>query len=143
MDEFQLILDSWPPSFTQDQIQEIVVDANSFALARGLAYLPPDFGTVPTSALHAPFTLVPSPFPKYLFELAQSLQPIYNRLYSYIACHTLLLDQVLGDETGIGRVDPFTGKLWRGWKNLRDRDAIRQVSVPCPLRMYSYNLSVL
>lgn len=121
-------LQSWPPSFTEDQTKALVIQANSFALAHGLAYLPPAYGTVPTSALHAPYTLVPSPFPKELFELAQKLQPIYNRLYSYIACHSSLLDEILGDETGIGRVDPFTGKLWRGWKNLRDQNAIVQVS---------------
>ena len=30
------------------------------------------------------------------------------------------LDSVMGSEEGVGKVDEFTGQLWRGWKALRD-----------------------
>ena len=36
------------------------------------------------------------------------------------------LDKVMG-EKGVGRVDEFTGQLWRKWKQLRDENAISQV----------------
>lgn len=117
----------WPPSLDAKTLAWLTTEANTYALTHGLAYLPVNFGTTPTSAIHAPFTLLPTPFPRNLFESAVHLQHIYNVLYSRIACDCDLLDRVLGDETGIGRVDHFTGALWRGWKNLRDRKEIRQV----------------
>lgn len=106
----------------------MVVEANTYALVRGLSYLPPGFEDVPVQALHAPFTLFPTPFPKHLFDRAMKLQRIYNALYSQIACEVDMIDRVLGDEVGIGRVDNFTGRLWRGWKNLRDQGSIQQVT---------------
>ncbi|KAF8315572.1 glutathione synthase [Clavulina sp. PMI_390] len=116
----------WPPHLP-DAIQKgLLVEATTFALAHGIAYLPPGQVDTPKDAIHAPFTLLPTPFPRHLFDEANRLQPAYNDLYSRIACNAGLLDGVLGDETGIGRIDAFTGKLWRGWKNLRDQDSIRQ-----------------
>lgn len=118
----------WPPSLTENEVRALVVEGTTYALAHGLAYLPLDFDGTPMSAIHAPFTLVPTLFPKRLFDRAIDLQPVYNRLYSRIASHTVLLDSVLGDQTGVGRVDHFTGRLWKGWKDLRDQGAICQVS---------------
>lgn len=40
------------------------------------------------------------------------------------------LDAVMGAEVGVGRVDEFTGQLWRIWKRLRS-EGITQV---CTLR---------
>lgn len=119
----------WPPPLTEDELQALIVEATTYALAHGLAYLPHERTTTPISAIHAPITLLPTPFPKQLFDHAFNLQPLYNVLYSRIASQTGLLDSVLGDESGVGRVDHFTGTLWRGWKDLRDQGAIRQVCV--------------
>lgn len=30
------------------------------------------------------------------------------------------LDTVMGAEQGLGKVDPFIGQLWKGWKQLRE-----------------------
>ena len=39
------------------------------------------------------------------------------------------LDRVMGTETGVGKVDDFIGKLWTGWKQLRD-EGLAQVHIP-------------
>jgi len=111
----------WPPKLSQAQLDELGLKASSYALAHGLLYLPvnPPDGA-PSDAIHAPIALFPSPFPKDVFLQAQSLQSIYNILYSRIALDIEFLDQVMGAEQGVGKVDEFTGQLWRGWKKLRD-----------------------
>ena len=44
---------------------------------------------------------------------------------------TKFLDSVMGSEEGVGKVDEFTGQLWRGWKALRDETV--QVCDDCAL----------
>ncbi|KAF5345432.1 hypothetical protein D9758_013639 [Tetrapyrgos nigripes] len=112
----------WPPNLSNDELQQLQLRATCYALAHGLLYLPP--GTqpaIPTSAIHAPISLFPAPFPRQLFEQAKRLQSIYNVLYARVALDTQFLDEVMGTETGVGKVDDFVGKLWTGWKDLRNQ----------------------
>ncbi|EKM79502.1 hypothetical protein AGABI1DRAFT_59176 [Agaricus bisporus var. burnettii JB137-S8] len=113
---------AWPPTLTEAQLEELSVYATTYALSHGLLYLPPapSLPKVPTAAIHAPLALFPSPLPRKLFEQATRLQRIYNVLYSRVALDDEFLDQVMGVETGVGKVDDFIGQLWRGWKALRD-----------------------
>ncbi|KAK7439545.1 Glutathione synthetase [Stygiomarasmius scandens] len=113
----------WPPSLSPDQIDVLHLRAARYALSHGLLYLPP--GTqpssgIPTSAIHAPFSLLPTPVPRAQFEHAKKIQSIYNVLYARIAMDTEFLDTVMGTERGVGKVDDFVGRLWNGWKKLRD-----------------------
>ncbi|KAF5314847.1 hypothetical protein D9619_007262 [Psilocybe cf. subviscida] len=113
---------SWPPALTQPQLEALTLYATSYALSHGLLYLPPADRqpVVPSSAIHAPVSLFPSPVPRKLFEQGQRIQRIYNVLYSRIAMDEEFLDEVMGAETGVGKVDDFIGQLWRGWRKLRD-----------------------
>ena len=112
----------------EKEIQELTRLATTYAMAHGLLYLP--VGDVqppaPASAIHAPFTLLPTPFPRSKFLLAKKLQPLYNVLYARIATDEKFLDEVMGGVDGVGKVDQFTGQLWRYWKQLRD-EGIQQV----------------
>lgn len=112
----------------EKEIQELTRLATTYALAHGLLYLP--VGNVqpaaPTSAIHAPIALFPTSFPRTKFLLAQKLQPLYNVLYARVATDEKFLDGVMGGVDGVGKVDPFTGELWRCWKQLRD-EGIQQV----------------
>lgn len=111
---------SWPPKVDETQLEALYLRAVTYALAHGLLYLPPGSQTnTPTSAIHAPLSLFPSPFPKRLFERARALQPIYDVLYARIAMDEEFLDKVMGTETGVGKVDDFVGNLWNGWRDLR------------------------
>ncbi|KAG8902836.1 hypothetical protein FRB99_004032 [Tulasnella sp. 403] len=122
-------LPCWPPQLTDAQRNELTNLATSYALSNGLAYLPlPQPGVAkrpnaPTSAIHAPFALFPSPFPRKLFEQAQRLQHVYNVLYARVAQDVPFLDRVLGTSEGVGRVDEFVGSLWTGWKAIRDENS--------------------
>ena len=112
----------------EKEIQELTRLATTYALAHGLLYLP--VGDVqppaPTSAIHAPLALFPTSFPRSKFSLAQKLQPLYNVLYARVATDEKFLDEVMGGVDGAGKVDRFTGQLWRCWKQLRD-EGIHQV----------------
>ncbi|KAF8693853.1 Glutathione synthetase, partial [Rhizoctonia solani] len=112
-------LPSWPPALEDEQQQELSSLAATWALSHGLVYFP----VSPTdrgSAIHAPFTLLPSPFPRELFRRAQTLQKAYNVLYSRIALDRSFLDAVMGNDGGVSDVDPFTRDLWNAWKAVRD-----------------------
>ncbi|THU89094.1 glutathione synthase [Dendrothele bispora CBS 962.96] len=111
----------WPPKLASSHSESLLLRATRYALAHGLLYLPPGIQpSIPASAIHAPFSLLPTPFPRGQFERAKRLQSIYNVLYARIAMDTEFLDEVMGQERGVGKVDDFVGKLWSGWKALRD-----------------------
>ena len=119
-------LPEWPPAMMDEQRNELAKLATTYALAHGLLYLPPlppdhqHQPRIPLSAIHAPVSLFPSPFPRVLFERALRLQRLYNALYARIALDTDFLDRVLGAEVGLGKVDEYTGNLWKCWKTVRN-----------------------
>lgn len=113
---------SWPPELSDDQLHELTLLATSYALSHSLLYLPvcslPP--PAPTSAIHAPLSLLPAPFPRALFEKVRKLQRVYSVLYTRIALDTEFLDEVMGVGGGVADVDPFTRHLWLLWKEYRD-----------------------
>ncbi|KAG8963865.1 hypothetical protein FRC03_002484 [Tulasnella sp. 419] len=113
----------WPPKITEEQHKELVKLSTTFALTRGLSYLPvhPPEGPppAPTSSIHAPFTLFPAPFPRHLFEQSLKIQRIYNVLYSRIALDEEFIDSIMKE---VEPADPFTGTLWKGWRSLRKEE---------------------
>ncbi|PSR73740.1 hypothetical protein PHLCEN_2v10430 [Hermanssonia centrifuga] len=113
---------SWPPELAEEQLTALTLQATTYALSHGLVYLPiaKTQPPAPTSTIHAPLALFPSPIPRKLFEQARALQRIYNVLYSRVATDVQFLDNVMGEVEGVGKVDEFTGQLWRRWKRLRD-----------------------
>ncbi|KAF8964259.1 glutathione synthase [Flammula alnicola] len=113
---------SWPPSLSKSQLETLTLYATTYALSHGLLYLPPTDRQpiVPSAAIHAPISLFPSPIPRELFEQGRRIQRIYNILYARIAMDEEFLDEIMGSETGVGKVDDFIGQLWTGWKQLRD-----------------------
>ncbi|KAK2465274.1 hypothetical protein APHAL10511_002628 [Amanita phalloides] len=112
----------WPPAISKSQLENLSIHATTYALAHAFLYLPS--GTtqppLPASAIHAPFALLPSPFPRALFVEAKKLQRLFNVLYAQIAMDDEFLDTFMGAEHGLGRVDDFVGQLWKGWKQLRE-----------------------
>lgn len=118
---------NWPPTLSEAQLQALTLLATTYALSHGLVYLPVAKAQppAPTSTIHAPLALFPSPFPRRLFHLAQRLQRIYNVLYARIATDESFLDRVMGEVDGVGKVDEFTGQLWRRWRRLRDEGVVQ------------------
>lgn len=121
----------WPPHLTDAQLATLAHHATTYALAHGLDYLPPSPAQppFPSSAIHAPISLLPSPVPRALFYKAQRLQSLYNSLYARIATDDDWLDQVVG---AVGQADAFVRRLWQGWKQIREQGIV-QVRVHPPV----------
>ena len=126
----------WPPELSEERLEFLTLLATTYALSHGLLYLPVSTSPppAPMSAIHAPITLFPTPFPRRLFSQAKRLQPIYNVLYSRVAMDEKFLDKVMGEVEGVGKVDKFVGQLWRGWKQVREMGVL-QVGLPVLLIM--------
>ncbi|KAG8832281.1 hypothetical protein FRC17_001563 [Serendipita sp. 399] len=127
-------LPKWPPSLSDEELAELKLQGATYALSNGFCYLPvvPTGQTppsVPAAAIHAPFALFPTPFPRTLFNHAKSLQQIYNVLYARVASDEEFLDSVLSAETGVGRVDTFVGELWKIWEELRTEGLIQPLQL--------------
>jgi len=121
----------WPPKLSENQLESLALYATTYALSHGLLYLPPSTPqpAIPASAIHAPLSLFPSPFPERLFYLAKRLQSTYNILYARIAMDHEFLDKVMGAVKGVGKVDTFVGQLWSGWKQLRDEGLVQPLQL--------------
>ncbi|KAK4048152.1 Glutathione synthetase [Microbotryomycetes sp. JL221] len=108
---------SWPPSLSEDELNILLELATDYALANGLVYRPvAEPGSArpsTTSAIHAPYSLMPSPFPKSLYEQALELQPLYNALYAHVTVRDSFLEDVVGGT--VAKVDEFQRKLYEIW----------------------------
>lgn len=121
---------SWPPSLTSHQLSSLSSSSTDYALSHGLIYRPPvstSTSSTPStsSVIHAPFSLLPSPFPRDLFNNANHLQPAFNYLYSKIALDDKFLERVIGGS--VVKVDDFQKALWDVWNRVR-KQGISQVS---------------
>eukprot|EP01091_Cochliopodium_minus_P002614 TRINITY_DN1245_c0_g1_i3.p1 TRINITY_DN1245_c0_g1~~TRINITY_DN1245_c0_g1_i3.p1 ORF type:complete len:529 (-),score=133.51 TRINITY_DN1245_c0_g1_i3:59-1450(-) len=90
-------------------MNEIILESVDYAFSHGLV-ISKTFNekNSPTSVIHAPFSLLPSPFPKKLFELAMELAPKFN-----IRAHNVASDEEFLKETltESAKSDEFVSKL--------------------------------
>jgi glutathione synthase len=135
---------AWPPELSKEQLEILTLHATTFALSHGLTYLPPAERQplIPTAAIHAPFALLPSPFPRRLFEKARRLQRSYNILYARVAMDVEFLDRVMGAEVGLGKVDDFIGQLWKGWKELREAGVAQVRALSFESSSWTFELTI-
>ncbi|KAM0749440.1 glutathione synthase [Meredithblackwellia eburnea MCA 4105] len=117
---------SWPPSLSPVLESHLLSLSSDYALSHGLVLRPPASAPNPpstTSSIHAPYALVPTPFPRTLFAQAKELQPLYNALYAHVTVDEPFLERVLGG--AVSKVDEFQGKLLEIWKVVR-KEGIKQ-----------------
>lgn len=117
-------LPEWPPKQRQQEEDHIVGQAVDWALSNALIYRPVSEPGRPASAIHAPFSLYPTPFPRRLFAKAKALQEAYNAMYANIACDETFLEQVIGG--AVARVDSFQGGLWKIWQTVKQDGGLSQ-----------------
>jgi glutathione synthase len=110
------MLPDWPPTATQLDISDLLTDARDYALSHSILYRPVEPSA--TSAIHAPFALFPSPFPKKLYDRVVRLQTAYNELYAEIASDHAFLEKVIGGN--VIKVDDFQERLYRIWIKVRE-----------------------
>ncbi|GAA6016177.1 hypothetical protein JCM11491_003758 [Sporobolomyces phaffii] len=113
--------DEYPPRTTREQEAALLEVASDYSLSHGLVLRPVSLAT--TSAIHAPYSLYPTPFPRHLFDQAVDLQPSYNRLYAHITTDDAFLDRVVGGN--VAKVDDFQRELYDIWQTVK-REGIKQ-----------------
>lgn len=114
----------WPPAVPAEQSSALLALAADYALAHGLVLRP----VTPSgqSAIHAPYALFPSPFPRELFYEARDLQPLYNALYAHVTVDAAFLSDVVGG--AVAKVDEFQRKLFELWQQV-EQEGVKQVSL--------------
>ncbi|WFD31655.1 glutathione synthase [Malassezia sp. CBS 17886] len=116
------ILPEWPPHEMLDatRVESMSSDARDYALGHGLVYrMVPAPGELPPSdaVVHAPMSLMPTPFPRTLYDQGVELQPLYNKLYARVAMDDAFLADVL--EGSVAKVDEFQRRLYEIWQTVR------------------------
>jgi glutathione synthase len=92
------IFQNYPPTLSDEQRSSASAFVKNWTAEHGLLVRPStaqvSAETNPHGVLatNAPVSLFPSPFPRKLFEQAQSLQTVYNELYAAIACNEVFLE---------------------------------------------------
>lgn len=114
---FQEKIKSYPVPLPDDP-RPLLKSVQDWALGNGLTMLTSDTtsdGYVPT-AVHAPVTLHPSPFPRSVFDTSIEAQKAFNTLYAKVSSFNnnqwldLIIDKLAPSDPG------FTGKLWETHK---------------------------
>ncbi|KAE8260130.1 hypothetical protein A4X13_0g517 [Tilletia indica] len=159
-------LPAWPPAFSPEQLRALASASTDYALAHGLVYRPlplasaqsteagAESGASPSgpptdSVIHAPFSLLPSPFPRELFERAHgptsdldvsserrmhSLSALYAYLYARVTVDHAFLERVIG--SNVAKVDEFQGKLWKCYMALREEQRSNSADAPIGHRLH-------
>lgn len=120
----------WPPKLSEKRIEYLVRKATTWALANSFVLIPPtpvDPNEDPSypapvppphRAQPAPLSLFPTPFPRRLYQQANSLQNMLNSLYMRVSLDHKFLDKVIGGS--VIQVDEFQHLLWFFWKKSRN-----------------------
>lgn len=88
-----MVYPSYPPQPSEKEesfINDTIID---WSLGNGLAMLTPEGKGV--TAVHAPVTVYPSPFPRSGFESALNVQTTFNELYANVSDNTEWLTEAL------------------------------------------------
>jgi hypothetical protein len=110
-------LPEWPPKATDQEREELLSLAVDYALSTSLVLRPQGDPPSTNEAIHAPFSLYPTPFPRHLFATALALQPLYNEVYARVTNDDEFLESVIGG--AVAKVDHFQGELWNIYKAVR------------------------
>ena len=100
-------LPEWPPALNKVQLDKLKERAITYACSTGFVIIPPAAENR-SIVTHAPLSLLPTPFPRTLFQTAKTLQTILNSLYLRVAMDESFLARVF--EGSVNHVDP-----WQNW----------------------------
>lgn len=82
---------AYPPQLKAEEQQHLIDTIKDWSIANGLAIRPPPT-VIPTevdpagiTAVNAPVTVFPSPFPRVCFEQGKVVQKSYNELYAAVS----------------------------------------------------------
>ncbi len=92
---------NYPPDMTDERLEYLVSVVKNWTIEHGLTVRPSSKNVSGESnpnhvfATNAPVTLFPSPFPQSCFEIARSLQTVYNELYAVVANNEEWLESIM------------------------------------------------
>ncbi|KIW75913.1 glutathione synthetase [Fonsecaea pedrosoi CBS 271.37] len=122
----------YPPALTPEQEEYLVQTVKNWTVEHGLtvrpsaAIVPEETNPKNVLATNAPVTLFPSPFPKTCFELAKSIQPVYNELYASIASDEQWLEEIMRE---LIEVDDFLANLWKIHVAVKEEGYVQDLSL--------------
>ncbi|KAF4121248.1 glutathione synthase [Geosmithia morbida] len=106
----------YPPQLKGEEQRHLIDTVKDWTIGNGLAVRPPP-AVIPSevdpngvSAVSAPVTLFPSPFPRVCFEQGVLAQKSYNELYSAVSRDEKFLEEMVKEVAG---GDEFIGNLWK------------------------------
>ncbi|GLI68541.1 hypothetical protein VaNZ11_012982 [Volvox africanus] len=102
-------------------VEDAVVWANQHGLV--VALKDPKFINPDVAIIHAPLSLMPVPYPRGRFELAQQVMPLFNRLVDAVATDEAYLESTLGPAA---LYDTFTGRLLKTLQATRAARALHE-----------------
>ena len=108
---------SGAPPLSEAETTALRDEAISWAAQHGLlvATASSDAGaTTPAAFTHAPVALLPTPFPRDVFELALRVSPHFAALSDAVSRDDAFLREHLA---GVIRTDDFTERLWRVYES--------------------------
>lgn len=136
----------YPPEIDKQDELATIETIKHWSLAHGLVMLTEGNSS---TAVHAPVTLYPTPFPKPAFNQAIAIQKLYNELYYSVCINTEWIEQILTELSGFdpeftgrlldihfksvkdGVTQPLTGGLFRSDYILNEKRKIKQVEFNC------------
>jgi len=123
-------LPQWPPNLNEDRIAYLTRKATTWALAHSFVLVPPHpvdedidprdrpSNLPPIRAQPAPLSLFPTPFPRRLYQQANSLQNMLNALYLRVTLDWTFMDRIMEK---VAPVDAFQARLYYYAKKLRGK----------------------
>jgi len=130
-------LPQWPPNLNEDRIAYLTRKATTWALAHSFVLVPAHpvdedvdprdrpSNLPPIRAQPAPLSLFPTPFPRRLYQQANSLQNMLNALYLRVTLDWTFMDRIMEK---VAPVDAFQARLYHYAKKMRGR-----ANTVCPL----------
>jgi glutathione synthase len=98
----------WPPQLPKEKLNQLSSIAIDWATLNGLV-IRSMTNDIPT-AVHAPFSLFPCPFPLKPFERAIKLQPLFNLLVDKVARDDEFLCSIMDS---LSTADEFTNQIYQ------------------------------
>ncbi|CAH1759574.1 19591_t:CDS:2 [Entrophospora sp. SA101] len=124
-----VLVDDYPPlNLSNENLEQLKKLAIDWSLSHGLNIRPKNFNQQQSSSsvLHAPISLLPTPFPRKQFDLVVELQPLFNILYHKLSNDHQLISNVIEE---ISNVDDFIAKLYDIYLKIRKEGNIQPITL--------------
>ncbi|KAL8793591.1 MAG: hypothetical protein Q9195_003854 [Heterodermia aff. obscurata] len=119
------ILAGYPPAISHGQLSNLIFNIKDWQITHGMQLkYGPDVESISSTPIGV--SVFPTPFPRLLFEQAQELQPIYNRLYAAISEDEGWLYRVLKGLIDHGH---FAAVLWGIHQQVKQEGYVQDITL--------------